>query len=131
MITEDILANVEIPGPVPVYLQIERRIQYAIASERLRPGDKLPAVRELAESMGVTLATVARAYRELEVLESAYARRGLGAFVAPGAPEKCRAACRDRVGRGLQGVVADAALAGLEPGEIYAIARECYTVSGD
>lgn len=50
----------------PVYRQIARQIRSRIASGALVPGDLLPRVRGLASDLGVTLNTVARAYRLLE-----------------------------------------------------------------
>jgi len=65
----------------PIYAQLERGLRAAIASGRLRPGDQLPTVRELAVELSVNANTVARVYSELErsgVLET---RRGVGSFV--------------------------------------------------
>jgi GntR family transcriptional regulator len=65
----------------PIYAQLERGLRAAIASGRLRPGDQLPTVRELAVELSVNANTVARVYSDLErsgVLET---RRGVGSFV--------------------------------------------------
>src|SRR5499425_2102330 len=65
----------------PIYAQIERGLRAAIASGRLRAGDQLPTVRQLAVDLRVNANTVARVYADLErdgVLET---RRGVGSFV--------------------------------------------------
>jgi GntR family transcriptional regulator len=49
-----------------IYEQIVARIQEGIATAALRPGDRLPTVRQLADELDVAPGTVARAYAELE-----------------------------------------------------------------
>lgn len=50
----------------PPYEQIRTQIAAQVADGQLPPGTKLPTVRALAETLGVAVNTVARAYRELE-----------------------------------------------------------------
>jgi DNA-binding GntR family transcriptional regulator len=71
----------EKPGAVPVYVQLADFIAAAIERGDLAPGDKLPAERDLAELVGHSAETVARARRLLitrGLLESAVGR---GTFV--------------------------------------------------
>ena len=73
----------------PIYSQIERGLRAAIASGRLRMGDQLPTVRQLAVELRVNANTVARVYTDLErqgVLET---RRGVGSFISA-SPAKAR-----------------------------------------
>lgn len=49
-----------------IYEQIVARIKEGIATTALRPGDRLPTVRQLADELDVAPGTVARAYAELE-----------------------------------------------------------------
>ena len=51
-----------------IYEQITRQIQEAVATDRLRAGDRLPTVRQLADQLDIAPGTVARAYSELERL---------------------------------------------------------------
>ncbi|WP_139104607.1 GntR family transcriptional regulator, partial [Gordonia sp. UCD-TK1] len=44
---------------------IVQSVRDAIVSGRLRPGDSLPPIRELATELGVNRNTVAAAYRQL------------------------------------------------------------------
>ena len=66
----------------PIYAQLERGVRAAIATGRLRPGDRLPTVRELAVELRVNANTVARVYAELERAGVIGTRRGVGSFVA-------------------------------------------------
>lgn len=56
-------------------------IKRKIITEELNRGDKLPSVRELAESIKVNPNTVQRAYQELERENVAYSQRGLGRYI--------------------------------------------------
>lgn len=67
---------------VSIYLQIVNQIKYSIAVEALKPGDKLPSVRELATQLRVNPNTVAKAYAELENEGIVFTKRGEGTFVS-------------------------------------------------
>ncbi len=70
-------------SPKPFFQQIVDQIKEAIAEGRLIPGDRLPSVRRLADSLDLAPGTVARAYKQLEeerVVETDGAR---GTAVAP------------------------------------------------
>ncbi len=49
-----------------VYAQVAQQIRRHIASGALAPGTAIPSVRQLSRDLGVSLNTVARAYRLLE-----------------------------------------------------------------
>ena len=73
--------NIDARDPTPLYAQLTRAIRFAIATGRLRVGDQLPTVRQLAVNLRINANTVAKVYAELEregVLET---RRGVGTFV--------------------------------------------------
>ncbi|SNZ16995.1 DNA-binding transcriptional regulator YhcF, GntR family [Terribacillus aidingensis] len=65
----------------PIYLQLADRLNRQIVSGELKPGDKLPSVREMAVSSKVNPNTVQRTYRELEASGIVESRRGQGTFV--------------------------------------------------
>jgi molybdate-binding protein/DNA-binding transcriptional regulator YhcF (GntR family) len=71
-----------------LYLQIADHFRRQIALGKLLPGHRLPAIRELAQKLGLDPGTAARAYQELERQGIITSRRGGGSFVAPGAAEK-------------------------------------------
>ena len=66
----------------PIYAQLERGLRAAIAASRLRPGDQLPTVRQLAVELQVNANTVARVYAELERAGVIATKRGVGSFIA-------------------------------------------------
>ena len=67
--------------PTPLYAQLERAIRVAIATGRLKVGDKLPTVRQLAVDLKINANTVAKVYGELERAGVLETRRGVGTFI--------------------------------------------------
>lgn len=67
---------------VPIYLQLMEQIKHGIETGALRPGDQLPGIRKMAETLVMNPNTVAKAYRELEHEHVIEVRHGAGAFVA-------------------------------------------------
>ena len=82
--------------PTPIYAQLRRAIRVAIATGGLRPGDRLPTVRQLAVELRINANTVAKVYGELEragVLETC---RGVGTFVSQASDLTATRAERER-----------------------------------
>ncbi|MDO5560884.1 MAG: GntR family transcriptional regulator [Oscillospiraceae bacterium] len=65
----------------PIYLQIADDIKRRIIISELKPGDKLPSNSELAEYYTINPNTVQRVYKQLELENICYTRRGLGTFL--------------------------------------------------
>lgn len=117
------LSSIDITSSVAVYVQIENQIQFAIASGQLKAGDQLPSVRELSERLGVNPNTVAKSYRDLEVMGLLYTRRGMGVFINKGIESKCRDEVRKRIANRMHEVIAEAKAAGMTQKEIIDIAE--------
>lgn len=66
---------------IPIYIQISNTIKLQIVTNQLRSGDKLPTVRDLAETAGVNPNTVQRALSDLETEGFVYSVRTTGRFV--------------------------------------------------
>ena len=78
-------AEPSFPAPltrVRLYEQVAEQISAWIAENGLRPGDKLPAERELAARLGVSRATLSQALVALEVIGVVAVRHGDGTVVA-------------------------------------------------
>jgi GntR family transcriptional regulator len=73
--------SIDASDPLPLYAQLERAIRAAIATGRLRRGDKLPTVRQLAVDLRINANTVAKVYAELERAGVLETQRGVGTFV--------------------------------------------------
>jgi DNA-binding transcriptional regulator YhcF (GntR family) len=51
---------------IPIYRQLMDQVRWLAASNRLKPGDALPSVRELALEHAVNAMTISKAYSLLE-----------------------------------------------------------------
>jgi GntR family transcriptional regulator len=67
--------------PMPLYAQLTRAINFAVTTGKLRIGEQLPTVRQLAVDLRINANTVAKVYAELERLGVVETRRGVGTFV--------------------------------------------------
>lgn len=71
----------EFNNSISIYVQIMDEVKRWIISGKLKGGDKLPAVRELALEFKVNPNTIQRMYQELEGEGIVYSQRGIGRFV--------------------------------------------------
>ena len=105
----------------PIYAQLERGVRAAIATGRLKAGDQLPTVRQLAVELRVNANTVARVYAELERSGVIETKRGVGSFISA-SPSRAHPP-RDherRVRAFVTRVLADAAAHGLSVDDVVA-----------
>ena len=66
---------------IPIYIQISNTLKLQIVTNQLKSGDKLPTVRDLAETAGVNPNTVQRALSDLETEGFVYSVRTTGRYV--------------------------------------------------
>jgi 2-aminoadipate transaminase len=66
---------------VPLYIQLRDQLRALVHAGDLRPGDRIPASRELATLLGVHRTTVANAYAELESEGLIQGHVGRGTFI--------------------------------------------------
>ena len=66
---------------IPIYIQLVEMIKTDIVSGKYQPGDKLPAVRDMAMELGVNPNTVQRAFSELEREDLVKSDRTNGRYV--------------------------------------------------
>lgn len=71
----------EFNNNIPIYIQVMVKIKQDIVTKKLGLGDKMPSSRDYANELGINFNTVARVYKELEMEELLFAKRGLGTFI--------------------------------------------------
>jgi DNA-binding transcriptional regulator YhcF (GntR family) len=116
--------SLDLDSPTPAYRQIANDLRRHLVDERLKPGDLLPPIRQLAVDLGVHFNTVALAYRMLadEGWLELKRRRG-AAVIARNAP---RAVDRRQVNhllRQLAQIAAELRSAGMSAREISSALR--------
>ncbi|ABR47525.1 regulatory protein GntR, HTH [Alkaliphilus metalliredigens QYMF] len=67
----------------PLYEQIKEKMKLLMIKGVLKSDEKIPSVRELAQSLTINPNTIQKAYRDLEKEGFIYSVRGKGSFVAP------------------------------------------------
>lgn len=73
--------NIDFDSPVSLYQQVIHVIKLEILSGRLKNGDKLPPIRELAKILKINPNTVAKAYYTLEKEGFIKSKQGSGNWV--------------------------------------------------
>jgi len=68
-------------NPKPLHEQLKESVIEQVTLGVLNPGDKLPSVREIAQSMRIAPNTIQRAYRDLETAGVISSSPGRGSFV--------------------------------------------------
>lgn len=76
------ILSINLASEEPLYLQIRQQVVEAIAAGELAPGDRLPAVRQLASELGINMHTVNKAYAVLRDEGFITMRSRSGALVA-------------------------------------------------
>jgi 2-aminoadipate transaminase len=73
--------QLQIESHIPLYVQLRDQVRALVHGGELRPGDRIPATRELAVQLGVHRTTVANAYAELESEGLIQGHVGRGTFI--------------------------------------------------
>jgi GntR family transcriptional regulator len=108
-------------SPLPVYRQIADALRHHLVAARLKPGDLLPPVRQLAVDLGVHFNTVAQAYGLLADENWLDLKRRRGALVLERALPRRRD--ETRVDARLRDLTAELRSAGVTPTQIAAAVR--------
>jgi GntR family transcriptional regulator len=113
---------------VSPYLQLVQQVRHALRLGLLEPGDQLPTVKEVVETLAINPNTVLKAYRELEHAGLVSGRPGVGTFVTAtlsDAPLSTQLPLR----RELERWLVKARAAGLDDEDIEALFRDSFRVS--
>lgn len=83
------LAGIKIikSSDTPLYTQVYEQFRQMILSRRLRPGDRLPATRNLAEELGVSRTIITQSFEQLILEGYLLGKTGSGTYVADVLPE--------------------------------------------
>lgn len=118
------IVTVDPRDATPIHAQLERGLRAAIATQRLRVGDQLPTVRQLAVDLHVNANTVARVYHALEGAGVIATKRGVGSFITASPSEAHPPEGRDRrLQAFVTRVLADAGAAGFTVNQLIAALR--------
>lgn len=106
-----------------LYLQLRNQIILGIATARFREGDSLPSVRQLADTIGINMHTVNKAYTVLKQEGYVKVDRRRGAIIAIDI-DKMRT--MEELKRELQVILAKSSCKNIPVSEIHALIDEIY-----
>ncbi|MDD3339532.1 MAG: GntR family transcriptional regulator [Lachnospiraceae bacterium] len=107
-----------------IYLQLKNQIILGIATARIREGETLPSVRQLAETIGINMHTVNKAYAVLKQEGFLTIDRRRGAMIVIDY-DKIRAV--EEMKEELQMVLAKGSCKNISKEEVHALIDEIYT----
>ncbi len=114
------LLRIDPASAVPLFEQLAASVRFDASRGAIRAGDRLPAARDVADSLDVNVHTVLRAYQELRDEGLVDLRRGRGAVVTD------RVANYSELGDAIPTLVATARQLGLGVHALTAMIRQEY-----
>ncbi|HLL58141.1 MAG TPA: GntR family transcriptional regulator [Rubrobacteraceae bacterium] len=104
---------------VPIYVQLVDGVRHALGVGTLRPGERLPTVRGLAEELAVAPNTVVKAYNELQRAGLIESRPGVGTVVVVDSGEAVREQQVEALHERIRVLVRDAVGLGITEDELW------------
>ncbi|MGN1107518.1 MAG: GntR family transcriptional regulator [Huintestinicola sp.] len=119
--------DIDLQSRTPIYEQLYKRVVELTVKKQLRPGDKLPSVRELAKALGVNPNTVSKAFQNLERDGVIYSLAGRGSFISDKNSEIIKQTAAEKFTLAAK----EAAAAGLTAEELTEIIRKIAQTGGN
>lgn len=108
-----------------IYIQLRNQIIVGIATDRIREGDSLPSVRQLADNIGINMHTVNKAYSVLRQEGFVKLDRRKGAVVAL---DIDKMAALEEMQRDMEVVLAKGICKGIQKEEVYRLVDQIYDI---
>lgn len=131
------ILKLDFASEVPIYQQIRNQIVLGVADGRLKPGERLPTIRALADEAGVNTMTVNKAYALLKSEGVIVADRRSGARVreresdefgtfGSSAGQEKKTELKERTVQELRLVIAEAKLTGMDKSDFLDLCAELF-----
>ena len=121
------ILEVDFNSEAALYIQLRNQIIVGIATNRLKEGESLPSVRQLAESIGINMHTVNKAYTVLKQEGFVKVDRRRGAVIAIDAD---RISDLEQMRESLRVILARASCRNISREEVHALIDEIYEEYG-
>lgn len=121
------IVEIDFNSEEAIYIQLRNQIVVGIATSRLKEGDALPSVRQLADTVGINMHTVNKAYSVLREEGFVKIDRRKGAVIALDI-DKMKAA--EEIKTELLLLLAKASLKNITASEIHEMIDDIYTEYG-
>lgn len=120
---EGMVLTIDFESDEAIYIQLRNQIIIGIAADRIREGDSLPSVRQLADNIGINMHTVNKAYAVLKQEGFIRLDRRKGAVIALDA-DKIRAV--EELRRELSVILARSICKRISRQEVHELVDEIY-----
>ena len=117
------IIEIDINSDEALYLQLRNQIILGIATSQFQEGDSLPSVRQLADSIGINMHTVNKAYTVLKQEGFVKVDRRKGAVIAI---DIDRIRTMEEIRKDLQVILAKSSCKNISKDEIHAMIDEIY-----
>lgn len=121
------ILEVDFNSEEALYIQLRNQIIVGIATNRLKEGESLPSVRQLAESIGINMHTVNKAYTVLKQEGFVKVDRRRGAVIAIDAD---RISDLEQMRESMRVILARASCRNISREEVHALIDEIYKEYG-
>ena len=121
------ILEVDFNSEEALYIQLRNQIIVGIATNRLKEGESLPSVRQLAESIGINMHTVNKAYTVLKQEGFVKVDRRRGAVIAIDAD---RISDLEQMRESLRVILARASCRNISREEVHVLIDEIYEEYG-
>lgn len=107
------LLTIAFESDTPLYQQIKNQVITGIAQGKLKPGESLPSVRQLAADIGINFHTVNKVYQQLKQENWVVIHRKSGVIINPDLNLQADEAYRESLKETLEVLFAEAHLRGM------------------
>ena len=122
--------QIDVMSRVPVYEQIVEQTEKFILTGILKPGDKIPSVRNLSIELSVNPNTIQKSIAELDRRGLIFSVPGKGCFVAEQAKKALTAVKRGEL-KEIKDKIRELAMAGVTRDEMLKVIDEIYSGKED
>lgn len=117
------LIEIDFNSEEALYIQLRNQIIYGIATRQYKEGDALPSVRQLAETIGINMHTVNKAYSVLRQEGLLRLDRRKGAVIAI---DLDRLKALEEMRESLRMILAKGCCKGVTPEEVHQLVDELF-----
>ena len=118
-----LIIEIDFNSDEALYLQLRNQIIMGIATAQFQEGDSLPSVRQLAETIGINMHTVNKAYTVLKQEGFVKVDRRKGAVIAI---DEDRIRTMDEIRKDLQVILAKSSCKNITREEVHQLIDEIY-----
>lgn len=120
------MVQIDYRSKQPIYEQIIEQIKLYVIKGQLSPGDAIPSVRKMAQSLGVTPSTVAKAYQELERQKVIETIRARGTFIGQNVDVSLEEEQQEKIRQRLKSEILELKRSGYSLEDVTSLTKEIY-----